>query len=146
MSRAETCGNHRQTRSIVCKLPVAGASLLQEKNLFEFLQKDLEKNTDCLHEMLEKDPLLGSVQGMQLLTRMPLKLCSTSQDFDRMFFNPAEGQQLSQADVHQNFKVFRTLARRGFLLLGFGSPQNRAQSFGLEVDTTSSTSPICGRK
>ncbi|CAE7781353.1 putative E3 ubiquitin-protein ligase ARI5 [Symbiodinium microadriaticum] len=56
-----------------------------EKNLFEFLQKDLEKNTDCLHEMLEKD-------------------------FDRMFFNPSEGQPLSQADVHQNFKVFRSHA------------------------------------
>ena len=30
-----------------------------------------------------------------------------------MFFNPSEGQPLSQADVHQNFKVFRTLAQRG---------------------------------
>ena len=28
---------------------------LKEKNLFEFLQKNLEEKTDALHEMLEKD-------------------------------------------------------------------------------------------
>lgn len=55
----------------------------QEKNLFEFLQKNLEEKTDYLHEMLEKD-------------------------FDKIFFD--QENQLSSEEAHQKFMTFRCSA------------------------------------
>lgn len=56
--------------------------MTQEKNLFEYLQKNLEEKTDCLHEMLEKD-------------------------FDKIFF---EEQLSGSEEAHQKFMTFRSHA------------------------------------
>jgi len=53
-----------------------------ENNLFEFLQKNLEQKTDCLHEMLEKD-------------------------FDGIFFSN-EADKLASSEAHAKFMEFRS--------------------------------------
>lgn len=56
-----------------------------EKNLFEYLQRNLEEKTDSLHEMLEKD-------------------------FDQIFFNPSDMLGNGSADAHSKFMEFRSHA------------------------------------
>eukprot|EP00438_Fugacium_kawagutii_P031448 Skav200324 [mRNA] locus=scaffold1760:105811:111894:- [translate_table: standard] len=54
-----------------------------EKALFEYLQKNLEEKTDCLHEMLEKD-------------------------LDKSFFD--QDNQFTSEEAHQKFMTFRSHA------------------------------------
>ncbi|CAK9025798.1 unnamed protein product [Durusdinium trenchii] len=56
-----------------------------EKPLFEYLQKNLEEKTDCLHEMLEKD-------------------------FDKIFFDQDNQLSSGSEEAHQKFMTFRSHA------------------------------------
>lgn len=56
-----------------------------EKNLFEYLQKNLEEKTDCLHEMLEKD-------------------------LDKSFFDQENQLTNGSEEAHQKFMTFRSHA------------------------------------
>ena len=61
------------------------ASVFEEKNLFEYLQKNLEEKTDCLHEMLEKD-------------------------LDKSFFDQENQPTSGSEEAHQKFMTFRSHA------------------------------------
>lgn len=64
---------------------IVSSAHFEEKNLFEYLQKNLEEKTDCLHEMLEKD-------------------------LDKSFFDQENQLTNGSEEAHQKFMTFRSHA------------------------------------